>query len=186
MQNLFRFSSKNGSFPDDMQIQPGSVVAFPRATYPLVTLMCSVGKPKGRGSLVFPSAHPHAVPIIDSQVLGDPVDRARIVEALMLAREMSKTSAMRDLAEPFFPRARTYERPDDLERAIEWVSGSGYHPCGTVPMGEAVDEHGRVDGIERLVLCDASIMPTIPSANTHLTVLMMGERFGEWIRDGLV
>jgi choline dehydrogenase len=27
-------------------------------------------------------------------------------------------------------------------------------------------------------------MPTIPSSHTNLTALMMGERFGEWMRLG--
>jgi choline dehydrogenase len=27
-------------------------------------------------------------------------------------------------------------------------------------------------------------MPTIPSANTNLTAIMMGERFGEWMKSG--
>ena len=88
---------------------------------------------------------------------------------------------MKDMVEPFFPRAAAYARREALDAAIEWVSGSGYHPCGTVPMGEAVDQRGRIDGMENLSICDASLMPTIPSANTHLSVLMMGERFAEWV-----
>jgi choline dehydrogenase len=33
-------------------------------------------------------------------------------------------------------------------------------------------------------VADASLMPTIPSAHTNLTAIMMGERFGEWARRG--
>ena len=67
---------------------------------------------------------------------------------------------------------------------------SGYHPCGTVPMGRegdpdaATDARGRVRGVEGLLVADASLMPTIPTANTNLSTLMIGERFGEWLRDG--
>jgi choline dehydrogenase len=32
-----------------------------------------------------------------------------------------------------------------------------------------------------LVVADASLMPTIPSANIHLATLMIGERIGEWL-----
>jgi choline dehydrogenase len=62
--------------------------------------------------------------------------------------------------------------------------------CGTVPMGAegapdaAVDGRGRVHGITGLWVADASVFPTIPSANTHLPTLMVGERFGEWLRTG--
>jgi choline dehydrogenase len=50
----------------------------------------------------------------------------------------------------------------------------------------ALDAHGRVRGVDNLLIADASIMPTIPSANTNLTALMIGERFGAWLRDGVL
>jgi choline dehydrogenase len=83
----------------------------------------------------------------------------------------------------------------DRSKLREWIwqsCGSGYHPCGTVPMGPegdaaaAVDQHGRVRGVEGLFVADASIMPTVPSANINVPTLMIGERFGEWLRDGVV
>jgi choline dehydrogenase len=48
----------------------------------------------------------------------------------------------------------------------------------------ATDGHGRVRGVDGLYVADASLMPTIPSSNTNLPTLMMGERFGEWVREG--
>ena len=36
--------------------------------------------------------------------------------------------------------------------------------------------------IEGLVVADASIMPTVPRANTNLTTIMIGEMVGEWLR----
>jgi choline dehydrogenase len=39
-----------------------------------------------------------------------------------------------------------------------------------------------VRGIEALIVADASLMPTITSSNTNLPSLMIGERFGEWLR----
>jgi choline dehydrogenase-like flavoprotein len=32
------------------------------------------------------------------------------------------------------------------------------------------------------VVADASIMPTVPRANTNLTSIMIGEMVGEWMR----
>jgi choline dehydrogenase-like flavoprotein len=43
-------------------------------------------------------------------------------------------------------------------------------------MGSVVDERGRVRGIDGLVVADASIMPTIPRANTNLTTAAIAER----------
>ena len=42
--------------------------------------------------------------------------------------------------------------------------------------GAVVDPHGRVYGVDGLWVADASIMPVIPSANTHLPTLMIAER----------
>jgi len=50
----------------------------------------------------------------------------------------------------------------------------------------ALDAHGRVRGVDGLIVADASIFPTVPSSNTHLPTLMVGERFGEWLRDGVL
>ena len=45
-----------------------------------------------------------------------------------------------------------------------------------------VDARGRCHGVEQLVIADASIMPSVPRANTNLTCLMIGEKIGEWLR----
>ena len=82
-----------------------------------------------------------------------------------------------------WPSGRVLAKRADLEAWIYQASGSGYHPCGTVPLGAATDDFGRVRGVEGLVVADASLMPTIPSSNTNLPSLMIGERFGEWLRD---
>ena len=77
---------------------------------------------------------------------------------------------------------------DDLKSICRKFSGSGYHPCGTAKMGPAsdpqavVDHYGRCHKVEQLVVADASIMPTVPRANTNLTCLMIGEKIGELIR----
>jgi choline dehydrogenase len=45
-----------------------------------------------------------------------------------------------------------------------------------------VDQHGCCHSIDQLVVADASIMPYVPSANTNLSCIMIGEMIGEWIR----
>jgi choline dehydrogenase-like flavoprotein len=42
-------------------------------------------------------------------------------------------------------------------------------------------ERCRVDGIEGLVVGDASLLPTIPRANTNLTVAAVAERLAEML-----
>jgi choline dehydrogenase len=106
------------------------------------------------------------------------------------AGQVARTKPLRDLVVPFLPNDRVLRSRTELSRWIEWSSGSGYHPSGTVPMGPdgdpeaAVDGRGHVRGVSGLIVADASIMPTIVSTNTNVTALMIGERFGEWLREG--
>ena len=86
----------------------------------------------------------------------------------------------------------TQEVVDDDEALgayIRAVSSTLFHPVSTCKMGPqsdrgaVVDQHCRVHGLENPRVVDASVMPNIPSANTNLPSLMIGERFGEWLRD---
>ncbi len=45
-----------------------------------------------------------------------------------------------------------------------------------------VDGYGCAHAVDGLVVADASIMPTLPRANTNLTCIMIGEKVGERIR----
>ena len=44
------------------------------------------------------------------------------------------------------------------------------------------NERGHVRKTENLVLADASIMPTIPVANIHLTTIMIAEKISDYIK----
>jgi choline dehydrogenase len=62
-----------------------------------------------------------------------------------------------------------------------------HHPVGTCRMGADPDggavvaARGRVHGLEHLHVAYASIMPTIPSANTNLPAIMVAERVASWL-----
>lgn len=192
IQTMLRFTSKNSRYPNDMQIQPGSMLTFPMMTLPCVSVMCCVGKPEGHGSIEFTSADPESKPAIDSQLLVHPADRARAVEAMLLAYDLCRTSPMKEMVRFFWPGERVLRDPAAMYAWIVKSCDSGYHPCGTVPMGAeddpeaAVDQYGRVRGMTGLWVADASIMPTVPSVNTNVPTLMIGERFGAWVRDGVI
>lgn len=125
--------------------------------------------------------------VIDANFGADERDVDRLAECFLDTLRFAETKPMADLIGRIsFPR-----RPIDFASARELVRvycGSGYHPCGTVRMGPSddpsavVDEFGRARCVDRLVVADASIMPTVPRANTNLTCIMIGEMVGEWIR----
>lgn len=192
LQTLLRFSSPGGDYPDDMQVQPGSIVPLPWLTVPAVSMMCCVGKPRGHGRVLFQSVDPLTRPLIESNLLADPDDLEKAVLAIELAWRLTRTGPMKELAWPFWPSPSVFARRATIREWILRGSGSGYHPSGTAPMGPdsdplaVADEHGRVRGVSGLWVADASIMPTIPSSNINVPTLMIGERFGEWFRDGVM
>jgi 5-(hydroxymethyl)furfural/furfural oxidase len=47
------------------------------------------------------------------------------------------------------------------------------------------DELGFVHGVRNLRIADASLMPRVPSANTNIPTIMIGEKIGEWVRQDL-
>ena len=63
-----------------------------------------------------------------------------------------------------------------------------YHPVGTCKMGPSsdpqavVDELGKVHGTDNIYVADASVIPTIPRANTNLPTLVIAERIVECLR----
>jgi 5-(hydroxymethyl)furfural/furfural oxidase len=62
------------------------------------------------------------------------------------------------------------------------------HAVGTCRMGArddpaaVVDTDCRVIGYDGLRVCDASVMPDLPKANTHLTTVAIAERLVERMR----
>jgi choline dehydrogenase len=152
---------------------------------PLAHLYVHAMKPRSRGSVRIDSTDPGAVPIVDHGFLSDAAghDAAALVDGIRLARRLATAPVMDDLLDgELSPGAL------DDEGVVAFVRRSvvGYwHPVGTCAMGPAgdtrsvVDAGGRLHGFANVYVADASIMPTIPRANTHLPVVAAAERIAE-------
>ncbi|MQB07266.1 GMC family oxidoreductase [Agrobacterium tumefaciens] len=76
----------------------------------------------------------------------------------------------------------------ELEELASTHTSTMYHPAGTCRMGAyddpatVTDSGGRVLGFEGLRIADASLMPTIPSANTFIPVTMIAEKLADQIK----
>ena len=60
-----------------------------------------------------------------------------------------------------------------------------WHPSGTCRMGAAsdpaavTDPTGAVYGVDKLTVCDASLFPCVPRANTNIPTIMCAEKVAE-------
>lgn len=205
IQTTLRYTARGSAQFNDMQLEPLSFIqrrltddgtpdiGAGLQSRPVMGLAAVLEKPHGCGRLVFESADPHAQPTIQSDFLKDEWDLERMVEGLELAARLAETKEIREVIEGIYrPRPETLADQAALREWTLRACGSGYHPSGTTPMGPAddpltvADQYGRVYGISGLHLADAGIMPAIPRANTNIPTIMIGERFGEWFRDGLL
>jgi 5-(hydroxymethyl)furfural/furfural oxidase len=74
------------------------------------------------------------------------------------------------------------------EAEIIAASGTMFHPSCTCTIGRendrmaVVDPECRVYGVQGLRVADASVMPSLPSANTNFPAIMIAERVADFIR----
>ncbi|MBX9702346.1 MAG: GMC family oxidoreductase, partial [Acetobacteraceae bacterium] len=77
---------------------------------------------------------------------------------------------------------------DELLDFARRTGNTTYHLIGTAKMGPATDpmavvsDRLAVHGLAGLRVVDASIMPSMISANTYATVMMIAERAADFIR----
>lgn len=132
-------------------------------------------KPRSLGRVGLTSADPAAPLRIEHGFLSDERDVDVLVEGFERLREFAHRPEIRRYA------ARE-TRPGPGVSAREHVLATArgfFHPTGTCAIGRVVDERCRVLGYEQLVVSDASVMPTIPRANTNLTTAAIAERVAE-------
>jgi choline dehydrogenase len=136
------------------------------------------------------SADPADPPHIDIAHLRHPEDMARMIEATLHARQLSRTPPLAGFvtgAELAPGPALSDGDTAGLARSIRERAGSYHHPVGTCAMGPSpdhgavVDARGAVHGIDGLWVADASVMPAIPAANTNLSTIVIAERIAQWL-----
>lgn len=92
------------------------------------------------------------------------------------------------LIAPGFDLARTLADDGLLEDVVRRHTIGGWHPCGTCRMGPSDDPDAvvdprtaRVHGVAGLSVVDASIMPSVPRANTNIPTIMLAEKMADAI-----
>jgi choline dehydrogenase len=130
--------------------------------------------PHSRGWVRIGSTDPDAAPLIDHRYLSDAGDHdlTLLRDGLVLANQILDHPELRSLLGGPVTDTST-------DAGIRANVAHYYHPVGTCAMGvgpDAVcDARGRVHGMSGVVVADASLIPTIPRANTNLPTIMIGE-----------
>ena len=135
-------------------------------------------RPRSRGALRLRTAG-HDGPLeIQPNFLAAQADVDALVSGIELGLEIASQPAFRDLIKRWVAPARRMSRGETVA-FLRRSCMSYLHPVGTCAMGSGeeavVDAELRVRGVEGLRVADASVMPTIPSANTNAPSIMIGE-----------
>jgi len=132
--------------------------------FPGMTIASWQQRPDSIGWVRARSADPFTAPLIQPNYLAAESDRRVLLAGMKLARRLLHSKALSKYFDrEEFPGPQAQSDADSDPTAV-------------------VDEQLRVRGLEALRVIDASIMPTMPSANLNASVLMIAEKAADMIR----
>ncbi|HSV53452.1 MAG TPA: GMC family oxidoreductase N-terminal domain-containing protein [Burkholderiaceae bacterium] len=163
----------------------GDVGREPLAGHGLSVNPC-VLRPKSRGSVTLRSADPSAPIVFDAGALREQADVDTLVRGVKLSRKILRAPALAEvIAHELLPGSADTLSDAQIESHVRTHAKTVYHPAGTCRMGSdagsVVDTELRVRGVAGLRVCDASVMPTLPSGNTNAPTIMIAERCAEFL-----
>lgn len=178
IQALLTANAEVAGEPRAFQVMPysGTVEGGHRFT----DLNVQVADARGRrGEVTLLGADPRLQPVLRMGWLEADGDRDVAVAAGRELMALARTQPLADVL-------HSWPNQDDPDQPLRTVE-TFHHPVGTCRMGRqgdptaVVDASGRVLGLDGLSVIDASIIPRIPSANTHLCVIALAERLAaDW------
>jgi choline dehydrogenase-like flavoprotein len=160
------------------------------------SLIAGVMHVHSRGEVKFDSVSGTGVAMFNS--LSDERDREAMREAVRFTYNLACSQSVNNIAHSLLS--------DSIGTSAHWIGdasdteidewalqqvGAYSHAAGSCAMGNGgdemavVNERAEVIGYQHLWLCDASIFPTLPRANTHLPVVMVANRVSEMLREAL-
>ena len=139
---------------------------------------------KSVGHLRILSADPFGALEIQPNYLAEPEDVEALVSAVGTIMDLAETKAFRDLFAGFAAPDRRLNMAETVD-FIRNACGTFFHTSGTAKIGRdalsVVDPRLKVHGLEGLTISDASVIPIIPTCNTHAPVTMIGERAADFL-----
>lgn len=144
-----------------------------------------VQRTESSGSIHIRSANPLDPPKINFRFLATTNDRQAAIMAVRRAREIV---ARPPIAETIAEELQPGPQIETDAQILDYIRNTGiitHHMVGTCRMGHdplaVVDDRLRVHGLQGLRIADASIMPTVPSGNTNVPCMLVGEKCAELV-----
>jgi choline dehydrogenase len=170
-------------FRHDFHLAPVELIDDPSA--PGFTFLPTLLRPQSTGSISLRSNNPVDTPVIRGNYLECEADFQVLMRGIRLARELVQMPAFDDFRGEEKAPGVDMQSDSELRSYIRQCVTTVFHPVGTCKMGGdrmgVVDAELRVHGIKGLRVADASIMPTIVSANTNAACIMIGEKAADMI-----
>jgi len=145
-------------------------------------------RPVSRGRLQIRSADPFTAPRIEANYLAEEVDRRTLVAGVKMLRDIYAQPAFCGLVDAEVLPGNGARGDREILEFVRRNGSTVFHPTSTCRMGSdqraVVDAQLRVRGVERLRVIDASVMPSIISANTNAASIMIGEKGAALVLDG--
>jgi choline dehydrogenase len=152
-----------------------------RGYQPLV----NVQRPESVGTVLINSSDPTKAPDIDPNYLAESEDIRILRDGVKIGREVLAQHAFDPYRGPELSPGADVKTDTQIDEYLRRNCHTQYHPVGTCKMGQdsmgVVDAHLKVHGLEGLRVVDASIMPTMVSANTNAATIMIAEKGSDMI-----
>ncbi|MFG2170569.1 GMC family oxidoreductase [Streptomyces niveus] len=142
-------------------------------------------RPESRGSVRLADPNPATAPLIDLGLYTESGDLDHMVTGLRAALAIGRADSLSSLRLGEEAFGHPLETASDMRDYVKRATVSYFHLAGTCAMGTGsqavVDSNLKVRGVRGIRVVDASVMPSLPSANTNATVLAIAERAAELI-----
>lgn len=153
--------------------------------FPGFTLGVTVLQPKATGALHIKSTDPRVQASMDPRYLGHEADARLFIEGMRVGRRVAEMPSLKSLVV-----RETRPGPDVQDEAglLDYMRNTiqtSWHMIGTTKMGvddmAVVDPSLKVHGVANLRVADSGIFPTIPSSNTNIPSIAVGEKAADLI-----
>lgn len=174
-------------FPDDwpdLEYAAGSdyVGVAPDASQ-YASIAFTMVAPLSRGSVSISSADNAVQPVINPGLLSDPVDQAVAIAAFKRIREIFATKAIQPvLVGPEAAPGNSTVTDSQIMQFIRATTTTIFHASCTCKMGKqddpmaVVDSKGKVFGVGKLRVVDASAFALLPPGHAMSTVYALAEK----------